>query len=96
MSNICVFTYLGLAINAAGSFKSSIEYISQKARQACFALNKKIKLRHIFPVNIALKLFDVYVTPILLYGAEVWNVHERHNFENWEKMSNRASTFTIL
>ena len=41
VSNICVFTYLGLAINAAGSFKSSIEYLSQKARQACFALNQK-------------------------------------------------------
>ena len=84
MNNICEFTYLGLTINAAGSFKSSIEYLSQKARRACFALNRKIKLRHI-PVNIALKLFDAYVTPILLDGAEVWNVHERHNFESWEK-----------
>ena len=68
VSNICEFTYLGLTINAAGSFKSSIEYLSQKARRACFALNQKIKLRHI-PVNIALKLFDAYVTPILLYGS---------------------------
>ena len=32
-----------------------------------------------------MKLFDAYVTPILLYGAGVWNVHERHNFESWEK-----------
>ena len=32
VSNICEFTYLGLTINAAGSFKSSIEYLSQKAR----------------------------------------------------------------
>ena len=45
----------------------------------CF--ESKIKLRHI-PVNIALKLFDAYVTLILLYEAEVWNVHERHNFES--------------
>ena len=84
VSNICEFTYLGLTINAAGSFKSSIEYLTQKARRACFALNQKIKLGHI-PVNIALKLFDAYVAPIFLYGTEVWNVHERHNFESWEK-----------
>ena len=85
VSNICEFTYLGLTIYAAGSFKSSIEYLIQKARRACFALNRKIKLRHI-PVNIALKLFDGHVTPILLYAAEVWNVHERHNFESWKNV----------
>ena len=39
VSNICEFTYLGLTINTAGSFKSSVEYLSQKARRACFALN---------------------------------------------------------
>ena len=64
--------------------RGCIAYISQKARRAFFALNRKIKPRHI-PVNIALKLFHAYVTPILLFGAEVWNVHERHNFESWEK-----------
>ena len=79
VSNICEFTYLGLTINAAGSFKSSIEYLSQKARRACFTFNRIIKLRHI-PVSIALKLFDAYVTSILLHRAGVWNVHERHNF----------------
>ena len=84
MSNICESTYLGLTIKAAGSFKSSIEYLSQKARRACFILNRKIKLKYI-PVSIALKLFDAYVTPILLYGAEVWNVHKSHNFESWEE-----------
>ena len=45
----------------------------------CF--ESKNQARHI-PVNIALKLFDAYVTPILLSRAEVWNVHERHNFES--------------
>ena len=52
VSNICEFTYLGLTINAAGSVKSSIENLSQKARRTCFALNRRAKLRHI-PVNIA-------------------------------------------
>ena len=41
VSNICEFTYLGRKINAAGSFISSIEYLSQKGRRACFALNRK-------------------------------------------------------
>ena len=57
LSNVAEFVYLGLKINAAGSFKESLNLLGDKAKRACFSLNKNFKLKDI-PIKIALKLFD--------------------------------------
>ena len=82
-SNVCEFTYLGMKINASGSFRSTPKCLGEKANRACFALNNHLKIRDILVV-IALKLFDATVLLILTYGAEVWAAFERDTYESWD------------
>ena len=49
--------------------------LSDKANRAIFSLNSCYKLNK-SPLNIAFKLFDSMITPILLYGSEVWGAYE--------------------
>ena len=68
LENVPEYTYLGLKINAAGSFQNPLQMLSEKANRAKFALNNKAKLKQI-PVKNALRLFDVVVLSILIYGS---------------------------
>ena len=83
LSNVCEFTYLGIKINAPGSFMSTPKFLGEKANRAYFALNNHLKVRDI-PVVIALNLFDAIVLPIMTYGAEVWAAFERDTYESWD------------
>ena len=83
LSNFCGFTYLGIKINASGSFRSIPKFLGEKANRACSALNNHLKVRDI-PMVIVLKLFDSTVLPILTYGAEVWVAFERDTYESWD------------
>ena len=74
LENVTEYTYLGLKINATGSFQNSLDMLSEKANRAKFALNNKAKLKQI-PVKTALRLFDAVVLPILTYGSEAWALH---------------------
>ena len=42
LSNVAEFLYLGLKINTAGSFKGSLNLFGDKAKRACFSLNKTL------------------------------------------------------
>ena len=75
--------YLGLKIDAKGSLLNSLKFLSQKAITACFTLNKTMKIKRI-PVNVALRLFDACVLPILTYVTEVWAAFERFDVDTWE------------
>ena len=81
--SVCEFTYLGIKINASGSYRSTLKFLGEKANRACFALNNHLKVRDI-SVVIALKLFYATVLPILTYGAEVWAAFERDTYESWD------------
>ena len=66
------FKYLGFSIAAKNcSFLGTVEDLSTRANRAIFALNNKIKISKL-PVKLALKVFNMQIVPILLYGAEVW------------------------
>ena len=47
------------------------DFIKRDVGQCSFALLKRIKSLSL-PPDIALKLFDTLVKPVVLYGAEVW------------------------
>ena len=82
LSNVCEFTYLGIKINASGSFRSTPKFLDEKANRAFFALNNHLKVRDI-PVVIALKLLmQLYYQ--FNYGAEVWVAFERDTYESWD------------
>ena len=81
---------LGITINGDGSFQPAMRDLSDKANRAIFSLNSCYKLNKL-PLNIAFKLFDTMITPILLYGSEVWGAYEY----NTTKKSDEGGKLTI-
>ena len=67
----------GMDINAAGSFKASMDILSTKANKANYALNNFAKLK-LLPIKTALRLFDAAILPILTYGSEIRALNSIH------------------
>ena len=82
LENVNEFTYLGVTINAACSFKPCIRDLSSKATRSMYAISSRYKL-HKLPIDIALKLFDSLIVPILLYGCEIWGPFEDFKTNAW-------------
>ena len=77
------FCYLGYDINASGSPNYSLKVLRDKAMKAMRPIQKAIA-RFNIPVKLSIRLFNTYISPILLY-----------NVENWAGMStNMLQTFT--
>ena len=56
-------------------FGANYQYLCNKARQAIFALFKRVKTLGILPVKVMLYLFRSLIRPILTYGSDVWGVN---------------------
>lgn len=63
------YTYLGVDIPASGSFSTSIAELTSKAKKAMMPLYTTI-MKFNIPYRTALRLFQTYIEPILLYNAE--------------------------
>ena len=63
------YTYLGIDIPTNGSFNPGLAQMNSKAKKAMMPLYTTIMQFNI-PFHKALKLFQTYVEPILLYNAE--------------------------
>ena len=63
------YTYLGIDIPTNGSFNPGMAQMNNKAKKAMMPLYTTIMQFNI-PFHKALKLFQTYVEPILLYNAE--------------------------
>lgn len=85
IENVKYFKYLGFTIGAKNcSFVKTPIDLSIKAKRAIFSLNNKIKLS-LLPVRLAIKVFNSQITPILLYGSEVWGPYLNYDFKSWDK-----------
>jgi len=68
---VTCYTYLGIIVSAAGTFKANNKYLSGKGLKALFGIKQSLdKATASLPVRN--KLFDACVKPILLYGSEIW------------------------
>ena len=65
------YNYLGIEISASGSFNLAINTLCNKARRALYAIKCKFGKTNI-PARIWLKIYNFLITPIMLYGSEVW------------------------
>ena len=84
LDDVKTMKYLGFTISANQcSFTPTIEDLSTKANRAIFALNNTIKLSRL-PTKLALKLFYAQISPILLYGSEVWGPYINQNYTDWD------------
>ena len=78
------YTYLGMKITSNGSFRAGIDLLKEISSYALEAIQKKFKLSSL-SLDIANKIFDAIILPILTYTAEVWGVFEKNEFEYWDK-----------
>jgi hypothetical protein len=69
------YCYLGVIFSKTGSLKAAASALNDKATAAMFSLiNNLYRHRSVKP-RIMLDLFDKMITPIALYGVEVWGVN---------------------
>ena len=69
------FCYLGLKLHYNGNMEMTTKALSDQALRAAnnlLALFKRVS----FDVKTKLSMFDSFVTPIILYGAEVWGIYD--------------------
>ena len=86
------YTYLGIDIPSNGSFNPGMNQMNNKARKAMMPLYTTI-MRFNLPFRKALKLFQTYVEPILLYNAENFATMTEKQID---KIKNRTLTIYEL
>jgi hypothetical protein len=74
------FIYLGCTFNYNGRFSKAILKQLSQARCAMFSLITKVRRLNL-PVDMQCELFDRLVTPVLLYGCEVWGYENTNKIE---------------
>ena len=80
------YHYLGVTFSSNGSFLNARKHIVEQANKAMQYLFTRINNADL-PLDLALKLFDHTVLPILTYGSEVFG------FENIDILERIHSTF---
>ena len=74
------YVYLGTTIRFNGKFHDAQKKQILQAKKALFAvISKKVNLQ--LPLDIYLNLFDTIVSPVLLYGSEIWGYENIDNLE---------------
>ena len=83
IDNSITYKYLGITIHKNGSFKPTLDDLSSKATKAIYVMNCKLNIKFL-PIKTALKLFTSLISPILLYGCEIWEPFLNYNVDNWD------------
>ena len=65
------FQYLGIKLNYNNKFTVAQKNFYDRASKVMFSLLRKSR-KLLLPIDLQLDLFDKMITPILLYGSEVW------------------------
>ena len=67
------YCYLGITLKYNGNVDTSTKLLMEKGRKAWFKIKKTIGLDN--ACSLLEKLFDTLVSPIILYGSEVWGAY---------------------
>ena len=79
------YKYLGITIKSIKcSFKPTLDDLSTRANKAIYALRAKLPFKAL-PIKTLLKVFDACITPILLYGSELWEPYTALDWKKWEE-----------
>ena len=65
------FLYLGVKFNFNGKFSKEESYAAQQANKSLFSLLSKSRALNL-ELDLQVDLFDKVVSPVLMYGSEVW------------------------
>jgi hypothetical protein len=88
------FTYLGSNVSEDGGTRKDVETRIQKARGASARL-RKIWLAHYGNKDTKIKLFNVYVKSVFLYGRQTWQVACEIQ-RNPQSFVNRCLRYTMI
>ena len=78
------YTYLGLKITPNAKFSVATKHLTEKAMHALYKIRKNVDF-HCLPANLACKIFDSVISPILLYNSEIWGAYIDNDFAKWDK-----------
>ena len=74
------YKYLGTHFSSNGNFKASRLHLADQAKKVMYLLYKRIYYLSL-PTDLAFKLFDQTVLPILMYSVEIWGYESVKYFE---------------
>ena len=66
--------YLGMTLNPYGNFSLAREELKKVGLKALYKLRKEMGDNFRENIMLTIKLFDALISPILLYGSEIWGV----------------------
>ena len=75
---------MGVKLTTLGSFNLCQKTLTEKGLNALYKVYKQIDLFRL-PLRSANKIFDAAITPILTYGAEIWGIFSKFDFEKWDQ-----------
>jgi len=66
------YCYLGIIFSKSGNLNVAAKALSEKATGAMFSILKKLNKYRSMDHKILIEIFEKMITPIALYGVEVW------------------------
>ena len=81
LGTVSYFNYLGVTFSCTGNWTKAQEVLAQRGNKAMYNLLRTLrKYKHI-NINLAVKIFDAKIQPILMYGSEIWGFHDGEAIE---------------
>jgi len=71
LEKVRTYNYLGIKVSSTGRFTQTMKELTNKAKRAYFAMKSKFSDFKINP-KLFLKMFDILIKPISLYGCDIW------------------------
>jgi hypothetical protein len=65
------YKYLGIFFHKSGKMDLAQDHLAKQGNKACYSLKRTLYSENL-RTDVATKLFDSLITPILLYGSEIW------------------------
>ena len=84
-------TYLDVKITTSGNFHLCQKTLAEKGLHALHKIYKRIDFFHL-SLRSANKIFDTAIVTILTYGAEIWGMFSKLDFEKWTKCNRKKFT----
>ena len=74
LNNVKSYKYLGITLNPYGNFSLAREELKKVGLKALYKLRREMGYNFRENIMLTIKLFDALISPILLYGSEIWGV----------------------
>ena len=87
MKAVNSYKYLGICFSTRLSFYHACQDLVSRANRALLCIMSKLYRIDCKSINVFLKIFDVQVQPIVLYGAEIWGL------ESWSSVTDNVHLF---